>query len=201
MVEMTETAHILHSATGRSLLVLDELGRGTSTYDGMSIARAVIECIHSSPRLGCRTLFATHYHELTELAQILPRVHNYHVMVAEHDDQVVFLRKVVPGTADRSYGIHVAQMAGMPRSVVRRAQEVLTVLEAHSDEVRALSGSRPNQETIFDPVPQNQAAGPVHPALLHLKTIQIDELTPLEALTKLYELQALAENAGSPGST
>jgi DNA mismatch repair protein MutS len=188
MVEMTETAHILHSATGRSLLVLDELGRGTSTYDGMSIARSVIECIHSSPRLGCRTLFATHYHELTELAGILPRVRNYHVMVAEHGGQVVFQRKVVPGTADRSYGIHVAQMAGMPPSVVRRAQEVLTVLETHSDQVRARASSRP------DVAQPRAVSAPVHPALDHLKAIQIDELTPLEALTKLYELQAMVED-------
>jgi DNA mismatch repair protein MutS len=203
MVEMTETAHILHSATGRSLLVLDELGRGTSTYDGMSIARSVLECIHSSPRLGCRTLFATHYHELTELAQILPRVRNYHVSVAEHDGQVVFLRKVVPGTADRSYGIHVAQMAGMPPSVVRRAQEVLTVLETHSDEVRARAGSRPEPraasgDTARDSGSPAAAPPPLHPALHRLKAIQIEELTPLEALTKLYELQAMVADVPEP---
>ncbi len=199
MVEMTETAQILHSATGRSLIVLDELGRGTSTYDGMSIARAVIECIHSSPRLGCRTLFATHYHELTELAQILPRVRNYHVTVAEHGDQVIFVRKVVPGTADRSYGIHVAQMAGIPRSVVWRAQEVLAVLQAHSDEIRARASGRTGAGSNGD-APAHRPDGateasttPLHPALRRLKALAIDELTPLEALTKLYELQAMVE--------
>ncbi len=198
MVEMTETANILHSATGRSLIVLDELGRGTSTYDGMSIARSVIECIHSSPRLGCRTLFATHYHELTELADLLPRVRNYQVMVAEQDDQVVFLRKLVPGQADRSYGIHVAQMAGMPPSVVRRAQEVLTQLEAHSDAVRLRTNGRHVSRTITDQGASashqevNVPAAAVHPALRQLKAIPINELTPLEALAKVAELQALA---------
>ncbi|MDP9372113.1 MAG: DNA mismatch repair protein MutS, partial [Chloroflexota bacterium] len=129
MVEMLETAAILHSATRRSLIVLDEIGRGTSTYDGLAIARAVVEYIHNTPRLGCRTLFATHYHELTALADLLPRVHNERMDVLEEGDRVVFLRRVVPGGADRSYGIHVAGLAGMPRAVVRRAGEILAELE------------------------------------------------------------------------
>ncbi|MDQ7030053.1 MAG: hypothetical protein Q9O62_09895 [Ardenticatenia bacterium] len=137
MVEMVETANILHHATERSLIVLDEIGRGTSTYDGISIAWAVVEHIHNHPRLRSRTLFATHYHELTELARRLPRVRNYNVAVAEEGGDVVFLHKIVPGAADRSYGIHVAALAGLPRSVVRRAQEILAELEA---EARAPQG-------------------------------------------------------------
>ncbi|MBA3945537.1 MAG: DNA mismatch repair protein MutS [Herpetosiphonaceae bacterium] len=188
MVEMAETASILHTATPRSLIVLDELGRGTSTYDGLSIARAVIEWLHGNPQLGCRTLFATHYHELTALADTLPRVRNYHVTVADHDDQIVFLRKVLPGKADRSYGIHVAGLAGLPRPVVRRAAEVLALLETHSDEVRAQGHV---STTVSHPAPQIIAT-PVHPALRQLLGIKLDELTPLAALNKLYELQALA---------
>ncbi len=186
MVEMAETASILHTATPRSLIVLDELGRGTSTYDGLSIARSVIEWLHDNPQLGCRTLFATHYHELTELAATLPRVRNYHVTVADHADQIVFLRKVLPGKADRSYGLHVAGMAGMPRPVVRRAGEVLALLETHSHDVRAHE-----QASVAHPTPQ-PIATPVHPALRQLRAINLDELSPLAALNKLYDLQALA---------
>ncbi len=125
MVEMVETANILHHATPRSLLVLDEIGRGTSTYDGVSIAWAVVEYIHNHPRLRAKTLFATHYHELTQLADLLPGVRNYNVAVSEADGQVVFLHKIVPGGADRSYGIHVGQLAGLPKPVVQRAGEIL----------------------------------------------------------------------------
>ena len=125
MVEMVETANILHHASDRSLLILDEIGRGTSTYDGISIAWAVVEYIHNHPRLRAKTLFATHYHELTELAGLLPRVRNYNVAVAEEGDKVAFLRKIVAGGADRSYGIHVAQLAGLPKVVIGRAEEIL----------------------------------------------------------------------------
>ncbi|HLF03068.1 MAG TPA: DNA mismatch repair protein MutS [Anaerolineales bacterium] len=127
MVEMVETANILHHATGRSLLVLDEIGRGTSTYDGLSLAWAIVEYIHSHPRLRAKTLFATHYHELTDLANLFPGVRNYNVAVTEDDaaDTVIFLHRIVPGGADRSYGIHVAQMAGLPKPVINRAQEIL----------------------------------------------------------------------------
>jgi len=130
MVEMVETATILRQATRRSLVVLDEVGRGTSTYDGLAIARAVVEYLHNHPRLGCRTLFATHYHELTELERVLPRVRNYRMDVLEEGDQVIFLHRVVRGGADKSYGIHVAQLAGLPQAVVRRAREILADLEA-----------------------------------------------------------------------
>ena len=120
MVEMIEAANILHHATSRSLLILDEIGRGTSTYDGVSIAWAVIEYIHNHPHLRAKTLFATHYHELTQLAELLPGVRNYNVAVSEADGKVVFLHKIVPGGADRSYGIHVAQLAGLPAPVIQQ---------------------------------------------------------------------------------
>ena len=129
MVEMVETAAILNQATSRSLVILDEIGRGTSTYDGLSIAKAVVEHLHNHPRLGCKTLFATHYHELTQLAETLPRVKNYSVAVSEEDGDVVFLHRIEPGRADKSYGIHVARLAGMPQSVVNRAWEELGDLE------------------------------------------------------------------------
>ena len=128
MVEMTETARILNTATARSLVILDEIGRGTSTYDGLSLAWSIVEHIHE--HIGCRTLFATHYHELTDLADQLAGVANFNVAVKEWQDQVVFLHQIVPGAADKSYGIHVAQLAGVPRSVNDRAKEVLAWLEA-----------------------------------------------------------------------
>ncbi len=129
MVEMTETANILNNATARSLIILDEIGRGTSTYDGLSIARAVVEFIHNSPRLGAKTLFATHYHELVQMSEVLPRCKNYNVAVSESSGEVVFLHKIVPGGVDRSYGIHVAKLAGLPKPVIHRAQEILSDLE------------------------------------------------------------------------
>ncbi len=132
MVEMVETAEILNHATHRSLLILDEIGRGTSTYDGLSLAWAIVEYLHNHPRLKPRTLFATHYHELTGLADLLPLVANYNVDVAEEGDRVTFLHKIVPGGADRSYGIHVAQLAGLPRDVIIRANEILLDLEKHA---------------------------------------------------------------------
>src|SRR4030095_14790796 len=128
MVEMTETARILNTATPRSLVILDEIGRGTSTYDGISLAWAIVEHLHDA--VGCRTLFATHYHELTDLAQSLSGVRNLNVAVKEWQDHVVFLHKIVPGAADKSYGIHVARLAGVPRAVNERAKQILAQLEA-----------------------------------------------------------------------
>ena len=194
MVEMVETANILHNATGRSLIILDEIGRGTSTYDGLAIARAVVEYIHNHPRLGSKTLFATHYHELTELAKVLPRVRNFNVAVAEEGDRVVFLRKIVPGGADRSYGIHVAQLAGLPRSVIHRAEEVLESLE--KDEKGRGRKERMRQEMASSqlglfPAPAES------PALKELASLDVDSLSPLEALTKLYELQQAAKGNGT----
>jgi DNA mismatch repair protein MutS len=180
MVEMVETANILHHCTNRSLLILDEIGRGTSTYDGVSIAWAVVEYIHNHPQLRSKTLFATHYHELTQLADILPGVSNYNVAVSESDNQVVFLHKIVPGGADRSYGIHVGQLAGLPRPVVLRAGEILNQLEASSGKAVRLDTQVPRQMALF---PET------NPLLDELKTIDMNTISPIEALNKLYEWQ------------
>jgi DNA mismatch repair protein MutS len=204
MVEMIETANILNHATGRSVVILDEIGRGTSTYDGISIAWAVVEHLHNHPRLRPKTLFATHYHELTELARLLPRVRNYNVAVSEEGGQVVFLHKIVPGGADRSYGIHVAQLAGLPRPVIHRAEEILQDLEGEAQRapVRHKSG-RPTaiarQLALFPPA--------THPAVEALKTLDVASMTPLEAINKLFELQrqvldstVASESRSSPAS-
>jgi DNA mismatch repair protein MutS len=197
MVEMLETASILNHATKRSLVVLDEIGRGTSTYDGLAIAKAIVEYIHNAPALGCRTLFATHYHELTELSELLPRVICCRMDVLEDGDRVVFLRKVVAGGADRSYGIHVAQLAGVPKGIIRRAQEILTELE-QTDVVNDGAGKRREamhvgsagagqvQLTFFDQP---------NPAIEALKSLQVEALSPLDAITKLFELKRLVRDA------
>ncbi len=188
MVEMVELAFILAHATRRSLLILDEIGRGTSTYDGMAIARAVVEYLHNNPRLGSRTLFATHYHELTELANILPGVRNYNVAVAEEGESVVFLHRLMPGGADRSYGIHVAQLAGIPKAVINRAAEILKELEAEGSNFTVKKPSGPPgtvQLSFFQTDPD--------PVIQFLDDLKIDELSPLDALTKLYELKRLAK--------
>jgi DNA mismatch repair protein MutS len=192
MVEMLETANILNHATERSLVVLDEIGRGTSTYDGLAIARAIVEHIHNSPKLGCKTLFATHYHELTELESVLPRVRCYRMDVLEDGGRVVFLRQVVPGGADKSYGLHVAQLAGMPKAVVRRAGEILAELESTSRDRAnrrdAMSAPVPTQAPAF----QLTMFGAPDPAVEALKTLDVESLSPLEAITKLFELQKQA---------
>jgi DNA mismatch repair protein MutS len=191
MVEMVEAANILHHATSRSLIIFDELGRGTSTYDGLSIAWAVVEYIHNHPRLRAKTLFATHYHELTELAERLPHVVNYNVAVAEQGDSVVFLHRIMPGAADKSYGIHVAQLAGMPRPVIHRAEEILADLEADGDSPTRLAAiDGPAGEPA---VVQLSLFGGTHPAVDALKKLDINALSPLEALNKLYELQKIAQ--------
>jgi DNA mismatch repair protein MutS len=180
MVEMVETANILHHATGRSLVILDEIGRGTSTYDGLSIAWAVLEYLHNHPRLRARTLFATHFHELTRLAEVLPGVRNFNVAVSEEGGQVVFLHKIVPGGADRSYGIHVAELAGLPRPVINRAQEILAQLESDARQAREASALPVRQLALF---PET------NPLLESLRGLDVASLTPLEALNKLYEWQ------------
>ncbi len=185
MVEMTETANILHNATPRSLIILDEIGRGTSTYDGLSIAWAVAEFIHASPRLGAKTLFATHYHELVDLANTLPRVKNFNVAVVEEGDKVIFLHKIIPGGADRSYGIHVGQLAGLPKSVINRAQEVLIELEnSHASKKSRVSRREAPQLSLF-PKDSLLAA--------EISKLDIDSMSPLEAITKLYELKRMAQ--------
>ena len=183
MVEMVETAAILNQATARSLVILDEIGRGTSTYDGLSIARSVIEHLHNNPRLGCKTLFATHYHELTDLARLLPGVRNFSVAVTEEEGRVVFLRRIVPGGADRSYGVHVAQLAGLPQAVVSRAWEVLEDLE-HRGSGRSSSRGRPAEPAMQISLFQPDKG--LRDAVLGLDVVN---LTPLEAINKLYELQ------------
>jgi DNA mismatch repair protein MutS len=187
MVEMTETAAILHTATARSLILLDEVGRGTSTYDGLAIAWAAIEYLHA--RVRAKTLFATHYFELTELAKQLSGVKNYHVSVKETGGGIVFLRKVEPGAADRSYGIEVAKLAGLPNAVITRAREVLTEHESAERELteHLSPGSTPppTQLTIFTPISQ--------PVLEKLREVDLNRLTPLEALNLLAELKKQIE--------
>ncbi len=190
MVEMVEAANILNHATQRSLLILDEIGRGTSTYDGISIAWAMVEYIHNHPRLQSKTLFATHYHELTELARFLPRVRNYNVAVAEEGERVVFLRKIVPGGADRSYGIHVAQLAGLPKPVIRRAEEILKNLE---EEVQRSPTGTPAHRLAQ--TQQLSFLTASHPALEELKELDVSSMSPLEAINKLYELQEKAKGS------
>jgi DNA mismatch repair protein MutS len=188
MVEMSETSAILHNAGPRSLVLLDEIGRGTSTYDGVAIAWAVTEHLHD--RVGCKTMFATHYHELMQLPERLQHARNYNVAVRETGDTVVFLHRLEPGGTDRSYGIHVAQLAGLPDGVVRRAREILGTLEG---EHRMVPGAPPEaardpgQLVLFtDP--------PADPMLEELRLIDVNALTPLEALNRLAELKRRAED-------
>ncbi|MBI1886734.1 MAG: DNA mismatch repair protein MutS [Chloroflexi bacterium] len=188
MVEMVETAGILHDATPRSLLLFDEIGRGASTYDGMAIARAVVEFIHNRPELAAKTLFATHYHELVDLAAFLPRVRNYNVVVAEEGGSVVFLHRILPGGADRSYGVHVAQLAGLPRPVVMRAQEVLEELEASRDRHGAARPKRRGEAPLAGQAVQLPLLSPAAELARDLATLDVEGMTPLQALTKLYEL-------------
>ncbi|HEX9284384.1 MAG TPA: DNA mismatch repair protein MutS, partial [Nitrospirales bacterium] len=185
MVEMTETANILHHASARSLIILDEIGRGTSTFDGLSIAWAVAEYLADRNRVGARTLFATHYHELTDLARTHAGVRNYNVAVRERGEEILFLRKIVEGGADRSYGIHVARLAGLPQSVLARATEVLARLEG--------GASKENADlTEFDipppPMPDPTLPTP-HPILEEVRQMDLFGMTPLEAMNKLAEIK------------
>jgi DNA mismatch repair protein MutS len=199
MVEMLELANILHHATPRSLVLLDEIGRGTSTWDGLAIARAVVEYLHNSSRLGCRTLFATHFHELTALADHLPGVFCARMDVLEEGDRVVFLHRVVPGGADRSYGVHVAELAGVPRALTRRAREILTDLEQRaategvSGRRRAMSSPAPDLATM-----QLTLFAPPSPVVTAIRELDVESLSPLEALTKLFELKRLADGESAP---
>ena len=192
LMEMHETANILNNVTPHSLVLLDEIGRGTSTYDGMAIAWSVTEYLHNQPNVAAKTLFATHYHELTELEKILPRLKNYNVAVREYGDRVIFLRKIVPGGCDKSYGIHVAQMAGVPPEVIGRAREILTnlspeekVLPTNREKFRHLPEKDANQLGLF---------GDDLKLKKMLAEVDIDNLTPLEALQKLAEIK---KNLGS----
>ena len=188
MVEMTETARILNTATPRSLVILDEIGRGTSTYDGVSLAWAVVEHIHDS--IGCRTLFATHYHELTDLARSCDSVKNLNVSVREWQDDVVFLHKIVDGAADKSYGIHVARLAGVPKTVIERAKEILSQLEEeHLDSYGQPKLGQSNKRRAGGQMQLTFFAAADHPLLERLRELDIDSLTPLEALSRLKTWQ------------
>jgi DNA mismatch repair protein MutS len=228
MVEMTETASILNNLSPRSLVLMDEIGRGTSTYDGISIAWAIVEHLHNNPKAKAKTLFATHYHELNQLADDCPRVRNYHVAVQEADGRVLFLRKLRPGGSEHSFGIHVARMAGMPPAVVLRANEIMHHLEQERTQTGVPDAVDPATPTEFDdvlvgldgeeggrepakaaqPKPRATAAmatrpmvqlsmfEPGDPALERvrelLQNLDINTLTPIEALLKLQELKGVA---------
>jgi len=199
MVEMTETARILNTATPRSLVILDEIGRGTSTYDGVSLAWAIIEHVHD--QVGCRTLFATHYHELTDLESSLPGVKNLNVAVKEWEENIAFLHKIVDGAADKSYGIHVARLAGVPPEVNERAKQILSQLEAeHLDEDgRPKIASKPKrrrggdiQLTLFGPAE--------HPLLDEIRKFDLNHITPMQAFQRIQRWQELlqSENKRKP---
>ncbi len=207
MVEMVELANILNNASPKSLILLDEIGRGTSTYDGYSIAKAVVEFLHNRGKVGVRALFATHYHQLTALEEKLKRVKNYHIAVKEEGHELVFLRKIVPGATDKSYGIHVAKLAGVPEKVIERANEILkeleraNVLEEAEDSVsgkkkKNKATARYTQMMLFDPgnsggIPaQVNQPSPVEEAL---KKMNVEQMTPIEALNKLHELKRLID--------
>ena len=183
MVEMVETASILNQATNKSLIVLDEVGRGTSTYDGLAIAQSIIEYINCNSNLKCRTLFATHYHELISMAEEFPRIKNYNVRVSENQDGVAFLHNIVPGAATRSYGVHVAKLAGLPQEVIKRAGRIL-------DQLESTNGSNAkNKNSIND----SQLSFELSDSELidSVKSLNLEKMTPLEAITKLYELKDL----------
>ena len=193
MVEMQETANILHTATSRSLVVLDEIGRGTATFDGLSIAWAVAEHLATNPKIRPKTLFATHYHELTDLADATPGVVNFHVAAREWKDDIIFLRKIVPGRSDRSYGIQVARLAGLPRPVVERAREILAALERDEltrggrPSVSGTPGEPQRQLGLFQAQPADDGFRD------RIASLDVDRMTPLDALTMLAELKKEAQ--------
>jgi DNA mismatch repair protein MutS len=173
LAEMQETANILNNATERSLVILDEVGRGTATYDGLAIAWATTEYLHSHPKTRPKTIFATHFHELTDIARYLPRVKNYTFLVKEQGEEIIFLRKLVEGRSSRSYGIEVAKLAGIPKEVIERAREVLKYLESGEEvSLKGLKEKNPLQLTLFYPIE--------HPILEELKKLNLNELSPIE---------------------
>ena len=192
MVEMIETAYILNHATRRSLLILDEIGRGTSTYDGLAIAWAILEFVHNAEGLGAKTLFATHFHELTDLADRLPKVQNRHVQVDDSGGSITFLHTIAEGAAGRSFGVHVGRMAGLPKAVHERAAEILGQLEASgaavpdslTDLIQAPAPDQTVQSTLFLEE---------HPALQALRQLDVNSLSPMEAMNRLYDLVRIAE--------
>ena len=189
MVEMAEVATILKYATSRSLLILDEIGRGTSTYDGMSIARAVLEYAASPKRLGAKTLFATHYHELSSMEDKLPNVKNYNIAVKKRGDQMIFLRKIVPGATDDSYGIEVAKLAGIPNAVIHRAREILAELEAGGGKTAAPAAPQEPDDQVSWLDLQGQQV------IAALENITVETLTPIEAMNELYKLKKMLQSS------
>ena len=185
MVEMAEVASILKYATSKSLLILDEIGRGTSTYDGMAIARAVLEYCANPRKLGAKTLFATHYHELSSMEDKLPNVKNYNIAVKKRGDQMIFLRKIVPGATDDSYGIEVAKLAGIPNAVITRAREILEELEEENGVVRTAPApvETDDQISMLDLRSQQVCDA--------LERISVETLTPIEAMNELYKLKKM----------
>ncbi|MDO9099029.1 MAG: DNA mismatch repair protein MutS [Candidatus Methanoperedens sp.] len=186
MIEMVELANILNNATQKSLILLDEIGRGTSTYDGFSIAKAVVEFIHNKDRVGVRSLFATHYHQLTAITESLRRVKNFHIAVKEEGNDLVFLRKIIPGATDKSYGIHVARLAGVPLKVTQRAKEILKEVE-NGSAIRGKDSARYTQLMLFEPEAPKES-----PVIEELKSLNVDAMTPLEALNALAGLKRKA---------
>ena len=194
MVEMNEAADILNNMTSRSLVLFDELGRGTSTYDGISIAWAIVEYIHEHPNVRAKTLFATHYHELNEMERSFKRIKNYNVSVKEVGNKVIFLRKLIPGGSEHSFGIHVARMAGMPKSIVKRANEILKQLESENRQegvigkpVREIASAAEGYQLSFF-----QLDDPVLSQIRdEIKNLDVNNLTPIEALNKLNEIKRI----------
>jgi len=199
LVEMNETSNILSNATPKSLILLDEIGRGTSTFDGLSIAWSVVEYIHNTKRIKSKTLFATHYHELTELAALYPRIFNYNVAVEEWEDQIIFLRKIVAGGTDNSYGIYVAQLAGLPPELIERAKEILSNLEANEltpnakkpkiAKRRAGLNVDQNQVSLFASPKKGESAFEKE-----MDKLDVNNMTPLQALQKLNDLKKLIKH-------
>ncbi|MCK4956605.1 MAG: DNA mismatch repair protein MutS, partial [Candidatus Cloacimonetes bacterium] len=194
LVEMIETANILNSATKDSLILLDEIGRGTSTFDGLSLAWSIVEYIHNNKKIGAKTLFATHYHELTELENILPGVKNYNILVKEWNDKIIFIRKIERGSADQSYGIQVARLAGVPKPVIKRAKAILANLEEQELSPQGLTAkakkqlvSNTDQLDIFDAIfEKNDEKDKI---LDEIRELDVNNLTPMQAIAKLADLQ------------
>ena len=195
MVEMTETAAILNNLSSRSLVLLDEIGRGTSTYDGVSMAWAIAEHLHNHPSYKAKTLFATHYHELNELTQDFPRIQNFHVSVKEVGNKIIFLRKLLPGGSAHSFGIHVAQLAGMPTSLVLRAHEILQnlekdhVLEENIDKLKDMPKANYQMSLFGAEIPEG-----LKKIEVQLGELDVNSLSPIEALLKLNELKRVLGN-------
>ncbi len=187
MIEMSEVAEIMKNATGKSLIIFDEIGRGTSTFDGMSIARAVLEYVQDPKQIGAKTLFATHYHELTEMESLLPGVKNFNIAVKKRGDDITFLRRILRGGADDSFGIEVAKLAGVPDKVIRRAKQVLAELEGSSGEYTAQQAAA---HSVEEPV-QLTMESTEGEVLQKLRGLDVNALTPIQCMNALFELSSM----------